>query len=116
MADEIYTEGVKFDEDKPRISLVHPAFILELAKLATTGAKKYGDHNWELGMDWNRPYDALHRHAIAWATGEPDDAETGTSHLIAIAWNAMVLWTYERFGLGRDTLHINKTRGQRDPL
>jgi len=98
----ILENGVKFDGGKNRIDLVPPDFLWALAELLTVGAKKYSDRNWEKGMNWSRPLAALYRHLLKWQMGEDNDPETGANHLTAVAWNAMVLFCYQKRGIGTD--------------
>ena len=63
----------KFDSGKPRISLIDPEFIQELAHVLTVGAKKYGDNNWKKGFDYSRLYDAAQRHQLKFLAGESYD-------------------------------------------
>lgn len=94
--------GIKHDTDKVRLDLVPPESIWALGKVLTFGAKKYGDRNWEEGMDWGRIYGALQRHLTAWWGGQDKDKETGYSHL----WHAFCcvafLITYEHRKIGKD--------------
>ena len=90
------TGGVKRDEGKPRVSLIPPEAIIEIAKVLTHGGAKYGDRNWEQGMDWSRPYDAMQRHMLAFWSGQDNDPETGLPHLAHACCSAMFLLTYMR--------------------
>lgn len=82
----------KFDSGKPLFSLIEPKFALELAKVLTMGAEKYGPEDWKTTDNAHRRYlDALHRHLNAFERGEMDDPESGQSHLIHVAANAMFL-------------------------
>lgn len=74
-------EAKKYDEGKPRFDLVPPTIMLEIAKVFTFGASKYGDRNWEQGLDFGRLKGALDRHMNAFWRGEDLDEETGLSHL-----------------------------------
>lgn len=110
--------GLRFNDGKPRTDLIPAEFILALAEHCGNGAAKYtvvdgetgkfipGDWNWARGMQWEHCYAAIMRHALKWKLGEEveTDDKTGAelNHLIAIAWNAMVLYTYQRRGLGID--------------
>lgn len=96
-------EGKKFDQDKPMIGLIPGVFLWGVARVLTSGAKKYGMFNWLQGMEWHRPYNALLRHLTAWWDGEDKDAETGESHLIHAACELMFLVVYEAWGIGKDT-------------
>lgn len=95
-------EGRKFDTQKARYDLIPPEAIEALAQLYSIGAVKYGDRNWEQGMKWGRVFAAMMRHAWAWFRGEKYDQTDGQHHLIAVAWNAFSLYTYETRGLGLD--------------
>lgn len=82
----------KFDSGKPCFSLIEPNFALELAKVLTMGAEKYGPEDWKTTDNAHRRYlDALHRHLNAFERGEMDDPESGQSHLAHVAANAMFL-------------------------
>ncbi len=97
-------EGMKFDGDKLRFDLIPPEVDEALATILTFGADKYGDRNWELGMDWGRSYGAMCRHLNAWRKGEKLDPESGKPHL----WHALTclsfLVTYEQRNSGRDNI------------
>lgn len=83
--------GQRFNSGKPRISLIPPRPILELAKLYTKGAEKYGDRNWEKGLSWLETYDAMERHMLKWLGGEDFDEEDGQHHMDSVAWGALAL-------------------------
>lgn len=101
--------GTKFDTDKPRWELVPPE-ITALVDLFTRGAKKYGDRNWEKGMSWGRIFGALMRHAWRWMSGEEYDTETGAHHMIAVAWNAIVLYVYTVRKVGIDDRNLTQKK------
>lgn len=108
--------GLRFNHDKPRTDLIPAEFILALAEHCGSGAAKYsiveggklipGDWNWARGMEWGHCYAAILRHALKWQLGEEVEVDDKTgaelNHLIAIAWNAMVLYVYQRRRLGID--------------
>lgn len=85
-----------------RFSLIPPEFLWELASHYGRGAIKYDDNNWLKGYKWSLSVDALHRHLNQWLQGEDNDLETGTNHLIAVAWHACALFIFQRRGLGSD--------------
>jgi hypothetical protein len=72
---------VKFDEGKPRVSLLPAGPLLEVAACMTMGAKKYSDHNYRKGMDHSRLLDAALRHILQWNQGclHRKDEESGYS-------------------------------------
>lgn len=63
----------------------------ELATHYGVGSKKYADRNWELGYEWSKSYAALTRHLVQFWGGEDIDPETGSKHIIAVAWHAFAL-------------------------
>lgn len=75
------SRGLKFDTAKPRTDLVPVSAVKALANVLTLGAAKYGDRNWEAGIEWSRCYGATLRHLLAWWDGEDRDQESGLSHL-----------------------------------
>ena len=79
------TQGHKHDKGKLRYDLIPPEAEASLAAVLTFGANKYGDRNWELGIDEDRLYAARRRHEAAHRTGEILDPESGLPHL----WHAL---------------------------
>jgi hypothetical protein len=100
--DDPVNKGVKFDNGKTRFELVPPEGPAAVAAILTLGAAKYGDRNWEAGMDWSRPYGAMLRHLNAWWAGEDRDPDTGKSHLWHAACNLFFLIAYEQRRAGND--------------
>jgi len=96
------TEGIKFDQEKVRYDLLPPELLEGIAQILTFGASKYGDRNWELGMEWMRVFGALQRHLWAWRRGENLDPETGKSHLWHAGCCIAFLITYEARTVGKD--------------
>ena len=96
-------EGRKFDKEKPRVDLLPGDALIEIGKVLAHGAKKYDDRNWELGMDWNRPFGALLRHLWAWWGGEDIDEDSGLHHLAHAGCNVLFLLTYTLRNTGKDT-------------
>jgi hypothetical protein len=73
--------GKKFDTGKPRMSLLPSQALLEVGKVFTFGAKKYGDHNWRAGIQYSRLTSAGMRHRIEHNSGTDLDKESGIYHL-----------------------------------
>ena len=96
-------EARKFDSDKPRYDLLPPELLEAVATILDFGAKKYGERNWESGMDWGRPFAALQRHLWSWWNGEDLDQETYKSHLWHAACNIAFLIAYESRQVGTDS-------------
>jgi hypothetical protein len=104
------TTGAKKGVKKARFSLIPPEALWALAEHFGVGALKYGDRNWEKGYEWAKTLDALERHLNQMKMGEWRDPETGSAHIIAVAWHAMVLFTYKVRGVGFNDIHegLNK--------
>lgn len=94
-----------------RFSLIPSEFLWALAEHYGKGAKKYADRNWERGYKWSLTVDALQRHLHQWLLGEDNDPETGSSHLVAVAWHAIALFIFQLRGLGTDDLHRRQSVG-----
>lgn len=95
-------EGRKDDGGKTPYHLIAPEMLEGVGQVLEFGAKKYAPRNWELGMDWSRPFSALMRHMWAWWRGEAADPETGMSHLWHAACCLMFLMAYEDRNTGND--------------
>ncbi len=95
-------KAVKHDQDKPRMELLSPVALQEMAIVLGIGAVKYGDHNWANGFKWSRLYGAILRHLLSHMGGEDKDPETGRSHLAHAACGLMFLIEHEVKGLGND--------------
>ena len=73
--------GMKYDSDKPRMDLLDPHAMEQLAKVLTFGASKYAAHNWRQGLHKSRLLAAALRHLFAYLGGQDLDPETGLSHV-----------------------------------
>lgn len=82
--------GRKFDGAKPRLELLPFDALVEVAKVLTVGAAKYGDHNWRL-VERFRYEGAMLRHYSAIQSGEATDPETGLPHAAHLACNALFI-------------------------
>jgi hypothetical protein len=106
--DDIKTGGVKFDDGKAAFELLPPELEEAVATVLAFGAKKYAPRNWEMGMDWSRPYAAARRHLSNWwkradlGHGAGKDRDTGYSDLWHVATNIAFLIAYEARGKGKD--------------
>ena len=85
--------GAKLDRGKPRCGLVLLGFaraLQEVSKVGTYGARKYTDSGWvEVPNGVPRYTDAMIRHLLREAEGEPYDPDTGLLHAAHAAWNAL---------------------------
>lgn len=94
--------GTKYDSGKPRMDLLPPIALTEVSKVLTFGANKYGDRNWEKGINYSRLIGAAMRHLNAYNGGQDLDPESGLSHVAHACCNLMML------------IHMSEKRGDLD--
>ena len=85
-------KGVKL----ARMDMIPTDALWELAEHYGKGAGKYetgdgGLDNWRLGYEWSKSFAAAMRHLTLALGGEDADPETGSKHVIAVAWHALAL-------------------------
>lgn len=92
MSEEDKEIGIKYDEHKPRWSLLPLKAVEEIVKVLTFGATKYEENSWQNLEDFNdRYFSALIRHLTKWQSGENYDDESGLHHLSHAACNIIFL-------------------------
>lgn len=96
------TTGGEKGQKLARFALLPGDVLWQIAEHYGKGAKKYEDRNWERGYAWSLSFDALNRHLWAWWGGEDRDPETGSLHIVAVAWHAIALAAYQIRGIGTD--------------
>ena len=89
------SDAKKNDGGKERYDLIPAEPLLELARVYTMGAVKYGDYNWMGGFRFGRVFAAMMRHAWKFWRGERYDQEDGQPHLASVAWCAFTLMYYD---------------------
>ena len=90
--------GLKYDSGKPRMSLLPPHAMTEMAKVMTFGANKYKAHSWKQVENAQERYlDALLRHAVAYVAGERIDPESGLPTMAHIMCDAAFLIELDMF-------------------
>ncbi|AXH46895.1 DUF5664 domain-containing protein [Mycobacterium phage Aminay] len=87
----VSTTGGQKAGNLERYDLIPAEPLRRLAEHYGRGALKYADDNWRKGYDWRLSFAALNRHLWQFWAGEDIDAETGTPHIIAVAWHAFTL-------------------------
>ena len=102
------TSGKKYDQNKNRLDLLPIDALEEVGWILTMGAEKYGDRNWEKGMNWSRLFGACMRHMWAWFTGEDKDRESGRSHLAHACCCVLFLLAYTLREKGTDDRPLTK--------
>jgi len=89
-------QTIKADAGKPRLTLVPPQIIYDIAEVREYGNQKYGDpENWRQ-VEPQRYRDAAFRHFLAYLK-DPNstDEESGISHLKHLACNIAFLTEFE---------------------
>lgn len=88
-------EGVKYDDNKPNLSLVFGGFakaLKDVGYIGTFGAKKYSPNGWKYVLGLQERYmSALERHALDVLDGKIYDEETGRLSIAHVAWNALAI-------------------------
>jgi hypothetical protein len=87
-------QGLKFDQDKPRMDLLDAKALEGLARVLTFGAHKYAAHNWRTGLHYSRVISALLRHLNAVQQGQDIDPESNLPHIDHIGCCWMFLSNY----------------------
>lgn len=103
-------KGDRYNEGKPRMSLVSPYAHEGLARVLTYGAKKYAAWNWTKGLSWGETIDSLERHLAEFKKGVWLDPESGLPHIDHALCNAMFLSHFEKTETGIDDRWKHKTR------
>jgi hypothetical protein len=91
----------KYDEGKPRMSLVPPWAIEGVARVRTHGEKKYDAWNWLNPTKWSKFLDAALRHVNALAKSEDID-ESGLPTVYHAIAELMILATVMELKIGTD--------------
>ena len=92
---EASTTGLRFNEGKPRWSLVNFKSMEPMIRVLEYGADKYSDHNWQKGLNKIEILECMQRHLAALIDGEINDPESGRQHIGHIMCNAMFYSYFE---------------------
>lgn len=76
---------------RARFDLLPARALWEVAEHFGSGAEKYGDSNWEKGIEWSKFFQAMQRHAWLFWSGEDYDPGMNSKHLAAVVFHALVL-------------------------
>ena len=84
------------------VGSIDPAARAELGRVAAYGATKYSRGNYLKGYAWSLSVDALHRHLLAFESGEDYDDESDCLHVVHAAWHGLALASFRLHNLGTD--------------
>ena len=79
----------RYNEGKPKWSLVHYESLVPMIRVLEFGALKYAPFNWQKEMDLKEILESMQRHLAALMDGEEIDKESGISHMGHIQCNAL---------------------------
>lgn len=88
------SKATRLNEGKRKWSLVHYKSLEPLVEVLEFGAGKYGEKNWQKGLDKTEILESMMRHLTALMDGESNDKESKLHHIGHIMCNAMF---YEYF-------------------
>lgn len=83
--------GSRYNNGKPKWSLVPQSALLPMVAVLEYGAEKYAPHNWMKGLKVTEICESMKRHLDAFMEGELVDSESGLPHVGHIQCNAMFL-------------------------
>ena len=90
-------QTIKADAGKPRLTLVPPQILYDIAEVREYGIAKYGEAESWRRVELQRYRDAAYRHLLAYlADPSSVDAESGLSHLKHLACNIAFLAEMEQ--------------------
>lgn len=81
----------RFNEGKPKYSLLSLKEMEPCVKVLEFGANKYARDNWKKGLPLSEILDSMLRHISAMQSGEMIDPESGLPHIGHIQCNALFL-------------------------
>ena len=85
-----------------QLGAVDPLALLELAKVAGIGAKKYAPYNYLKGFEYSSLYNAAARHLLKFWAGQDLDLPTQRYHAAMAGWHCLALTSYLLRGIGID--------------
>ena len=90
------SQGDRYNNGKPKWSLVPQSALLPMIEVLEFGATKYEPFNWMKGLSVKEICESLKRHLDSFMEGEDNDKESELSHIGHIQCNALFLaWMME---------------------
>ncbi|MDH7796455.1 MULTISPECIES: dATP/dGTP diphosphohydrolase domain-containing protein [unclassified Beijerinckia] len=96
------TNALRYNNGKPRMSLVPSSLNRYVAFALTYGEQKYSAENWRKGFKWKSMIDSLERHLTDFKEGKDYDEESGLPMLSVIGCNIAFLIEHFDADLGED--------------
>lgn len=98
IAEKVQKEkALRYNQGKPKWSLVHFKSLEPMVKVLMYGEKKYARDNWKKGLDRQEILDSMQRHLAALIDGQEIDSESQEHHIGHIMCNAL-FYTYHHGG------------------
>ncbi len=95
-------KAVKYNEGKPKMSLIDHHCAVEQVKALEYGMNKYARNNYKKGLPFTEVIDALERHIGEFKEGQDNDQESGLPHTAHIQACAMMLSYMNQFRADMD--------------
>lgn len=86
--------GKRSNEGKAPVHLLVPEAMEAEARVWGMGAEKYGEYNWQKGMEYTTVLGCAMRHLMAIMRGEDIDPESGLPHAAHVKTNMSMLIFY----------------------
>lgn len=83
--------GQHYDAGKPRVDLLPIGGLFAVAEVMAYGARKYGERNWQSGIQHSKLVGSCLRHVFKRLRGEVLDDESGLPHLAHAAANLLMV-------------------------
>ena len=103
-------KAMRFNENKPKWSLVDFDSLEDMVKVLEFGAKKYSADNWKNGLNTDEVVESLLRHIFKYLSGEDLDEESRLPHTGHILCNAMFLSYMNKYKKEFDTRRPDKNK------
>lgn len=94
--------ALRYNQNKPRLSLVPTSLVRYVGAGVTYGALKYDEDNWRKGFVWRELLDSLKRHLTDFEEGKDFDDESGLPSLALVGCNLAFLIEHFDKNLGID--------------
>ena len=98
--------ALRFNNGKPKWSLVHYDSLVPMIRVLEFGEEKYGAFNWQKpGLKPKEVLESLQRHLASLMDGEDFDKESGMHHIGHIMANAL-MYSYHNV-INKNNIKIN---------